>query len=349
MKNVIVLIPSYEPQIDFLKFLKELKVEFENIVVVNDGSGKKYKKIFEQIKENNITVIENFVNMGKGRALKNGINYILQKYNEDNIIVTADSDGQHLVSDIKKCAEQCAKFPQKLILGCRNFDNENVPYKSKFGNKLTRNMFKLFVGLNITDTQTGLRAFSCKTAKKFLTISGERFEYETNMLIATKKDKIDIDEIEISTVYINENKSTHFNPLKDSINIYKLFFKYIFASISSFLIDILLFTVMYNLLVGVINKEAILVSTVIARIISSIYNYCVNSKLVFEQEKLMKKQFVKYYTLVIIQMCISGLSVYIINNIINFNATFIKIIIDTIIFMVNFCLQREWVFKEKRK
>lgn len=349
MDKVVVLIPAYEPSEKFLMFLNELKTEFKNIVVVNDGSGKKYNKIFEKIKNEDIEVIENVINMGKGRALKNGINYILQHYNKQSVIVTADCDGQHLVSDIKKCCEECIKSPNELVLGCRNFDNEDVPPKSKFGNKTTRNMFKLFVGLNITDTQTGLRAFSYDNAKKFLNIPGERFEYETNVLIATKKYKVNIKEIEIETVYINDNKGTHFNPIKDSFNIYKLFFKYIIASISSFVIDILFFTLIYRILFNFINDTAILISTVIARIISSLYNYLINSKIVFEQEKIKGKQFIKYYMLVIIQMCVSAISVYIVNNFIDFGVTFIKIIIDTIIFVINFYVQREWVFKERKQ
>ena len=348
MENVVVLIPAYEPEKNFLKFLDELKKEFKNIVVVNDGSGKKYKDIFNEIKNKDIIVIENFINMGKGRALKNGINYILQNYNEDSVIVTADSDGQHLVNDIKLCEKKCLEKPERLILGSRNFNEDNVPIKSKFGNKLTSSMFKLFIGLNINDTQTGLRAFSCRNAKEFLKIEGERFEYETNVLIATKKLRIPIEEVKIATVYINENKSTHFNPLKDSLNIYKLFFKYIMSSLSSFIIDIVFFTLFYNILFGVFDKEAILISTIIARIISSLYNCFINSKIVFEQEKLRKNQFIKYYILVIIQMLVSAFSVYIIDNIINFNATVVKIIIDSIIFVVNFYVQREWVFKERK-
>jgi len=347
MEDVILLIPSYQPEKIFIKFLTDAKIHFKNIVVVNDGSGEKYDYIFNEIFKMNITVINNFVNMGKGRALKHGINYILQNYNKNSIIVTADSDGQHSIKDIKNCVNKCKANRSALVLGTRNFNSKHVPNKSKFGNKLTRLMFKLFVGLNISDTQTGLRAFSYENAIKFLKISGERFEYETNMLIETKKLKIDIHEVEIETIYLDGNKSTHFNPIKDSINIYKLFLKYIFSAISSFFIDILFFTLIYHILFGFINNYAILISTVAARIISSLYNYLVNSKLVFEQKNIKGKQFIKYYTLVVIQMCVSALSVYALNHVININVTFIKVIVDTAIFVINFYVQREWVFKDK--
>lgn len=348
MNNVAVLIPSLEPKEDFVEFLKELNLTFKNIVVVNDGSSKEYDYIFNQIKDLEIPVIKNYINLGKGRALKYGINYILNNYDNCRVIVTADSDGQHSAKDIQKCAKMALENVDKLILGVRDFDKANVPPRSKFGNKITRNVFKLFVGLNITDTQTGLRAFSTDVAIKILDVLGERFDYETNMLIATKDKDIEIKEVEIETIYLNENASSHFNPLKDSLNIYKLFLKYIFSAVSSFVVDILLFTLFYNMLFGVINNKAILVSTVIARIISSLYNYFINAKLVFKKNS-SKSSIIKYYILVLIQMCVSAGLVYLVDNVLTFlNVTIIKIIIDTIIFVVNFYIQREWIFKNRR-
>lgn len=348
MNNVAVLIPSLEPNEDFVKFLKELKTTFKNIVVVNDGSSKEYDYIFKQITDIEIPVIKNHINLGKGRALKYGINYILNTYEECKVIVTADSDGQHSLDDIQKCAKAALANPDALVLGVRDFDKENVPPRSKFGNKITRNVFKLFVGLNITDTQTGLRAFSTDVAIKIIDVLGERFDYETNMLIATKDKDIPIKEVPIETIYLNENKSSHFNPIKDSFNIYKLFLKYIFSAVSSFIVDIVLFTVFYNILFGVIDSKAILVSTVIARIISSLYNYFINAKLVFKKNS-SKSSIIKYYILVVIQMCVSAGLVYLMDNVLTFlNVTVIKIIIDAVIFVVNFYVQREWIFKKNK-
>ena len=347
MEKVIVLIPSLEPKEDFVIFLSDMKNTFKNVIVVNDGSSNEYDKIFENISKIGVTILKNNINLGKGVALKHGINYILNTFENGSVIVTADSDGQHTIQDIKKCATAALENENKLILGVRNFDNDDVPYKSKFGNKLTRNVFKLFVGLNISDTQTGLRAFGFETAKKLLSVSGERFDYETNMLIATKDKDIDIMEVNISTIYINENKSTHFNPLKDSINIYKLFFRYIFSAISSFLVDILLFSFLYNMLFNGLDKKAVFISTAVARIVSSLYNYLLNSKIVFKKINTIGT-FIKYYLLVVVQMSVSAILVYELNNIITFvNITIIKAIIDAIIFVVNFYVQREWVFKER--
>lgn len=349
LDKAVVLIPSLSPKKEFIDFLITLKEKFNSIIVVNDGSTEEYDSIFKNIEDLDITVLKNNINLGKGRALKNGINYILNNLKDIKTIVTADSDGQHSVMDIERCAKLSLKNVDSLILGVRDFNKENVPLKSKFGNKLTVTMFKIFVGIQISDTQTGLRAFGIKSAKTFLSILGERFDYETNVLIATKNNDIKIEELKINTIYINENSSTHFNPIKDSISIYKVFIKYIFSSTSSFLIDILLFTLLYNLFYIRFSNTAVFFATIVSRTISSLYNYFINSKLVFSNIKSMKS-LVKYYMLVFISMCMSALLVYMINNMLVFiNITIIKVIVDVFIFVINFYVQREWVFKKESK
>ena len=114
--------------------------------------------------------------------------------------------------------------------------------------------------------------------------------------------------------------------------------KYIFSSGSSFFIDILLFTI-FNYFFN-----NILISTIIARIISSLYNYFINSRLVFKN--YTKSSIIKYYCLVIIQMFVSALSVWIINIVTNIDATIIKIPVDIMIFVINYVIQKNFIFKK---
>ena len=341
-KDAVILIPSYNPEENIMQvFLQELGKKFKNIVIVNDGSDKIHDNFFKNL-SNNYIVLRHYKNLGKGRALKTGINYILNEFPNFKVIVTADCDGQHSIKDIESCCRSALNNLDSLVLGTRNFNDENVPFKSKYGNKITRNMFKLFVGINITDTQTGLRAMSKDIATKFLDVAGERYEYETNVLITCKNEDIKIYEEEIDTVYINGNELSHFNPVKDSIMIYKLFIKYIFSAISSFLVDIVLFTLILTCIKNITN--AILISTILARIVSSLYNYLINSKLVFK--KMNKYSLFKYFFLVIIMMFVSGLTVDYLVELIKWNATLVKIIVDAIIFVINFIVQREFIFKK---
>ena len=341
-KDDVILIPSYNPEENIMQdFLQELGKKFKNIVIVNDGSDKIHDNFFKNL-SNNYIVLRHYKNLGKGRALKTGINYILNEFPNFKVIVTADCDGQHSIKDIESCYRSALNNPDSLVLGTRNFNDKNVPFKSKYGNKITRNMFKLFVGIKITDTQTGLRAMSKDIATKLLDVSGERYEYETNVLITCKNEDIKIYEQEIATVYINGNELSHFNPVKDSIMIYKLFIKYIFSAISSFLVDIVLFTLILTCIKNITN--AILISTILARIVSSLYNYLINSKLVFK--KMNKYSLFKYFFLVIIMMFVSGLTVDYLVELIKWNVTLVKIIVDAIIFVINFIIQREFIFKK---
>ena len=237
-EDAVVLIPAYNPNIDIMnEFLGKLKASFQNIVIVNDGSSSQYSLFFAKLSTEYPT-INHYKNLGKGRALKTGINYILNNYPNIKAIITADCDGQHTVKDIKKCYHKWQKSKSSLILGCRDFTNEKVPLKSRYGNKITKDIFMLFTGLKISDTQTGLRVIPKEVSSIILDVKGERYEYETNVLLETKKLDIPIVEEKISTIYINNNKESHFNPIKDSIEIYKLFIKYIISSLSSFALDI---------------------------------------------------------------------------------------------------------------
>ena len=130
------------------------------------------------------------VNLGKGRALKTAFDFVLGKFQDSVGCITADSDGQHTPECIMACAEALLTHPDSLIMGCRCFDKENVPARSEFGNKCTRMVMKFLAGVSVSDTQTGLRGIPLSFMRELLTLKGERFEFETNMLMETKKRKI---------------------------------------------------------------------------------------------------------------------------------------------------------------
>lgn len=344
-KEAVILIPCYNPDEEIMDtFIKELGKKYQNIVFIDDGCSKEHEAYFKKL-EKKYPVIKHYKNYGKGRGIKNGLNYILNNYPDCKSIITADCDGQHSIQDITKVYKETLENQNSLVLGTRNFDDENVPFKSRYGNKITRNVFKIFVGLSISDTQTGLRGMSRNVAEAMLSISGERYEYETNVLIACKTEDIPIVEVPIETIYIEENRTSHFNPIKDSIMIYKLFIKYIIVALSSFFIDILLFSLLliaYDK-IGVIYP--IVVATLTARILSSIYNYFINAKLVFK--KMNKLSIIKYFLLVFIQMWVSAFAVAGICKVIPVNPVALKIVVDTFIFVINFIMQREFIFNKK--
>lgn len=217
--DVAIVIPAYNPGerlIDLIDKLEESK--YTNIIVINDGS--KSKEVFEKIKHRAI-ILEHSTNQGKGNALKTGFNYCTKNMSNSIGVITVDADGQHAIEDINAIYEKLKIKRDSILLGSRNFDEANIPYRSKFGNKIISKILETKTNMKIEDTQTGLRAIPIKYLQKLEEISGERFEYETNMLIYCIKNKMQIEEIPINTIYIDKNKHSHFNVFMDSINIYK--------------------------------------------------------------------------------------------------------------------------------
>ncbi len=124
--------------------------------------------------------------------------------------------------------------------------------------------------------------------------------------------------------------------------------KYIFSSGTSFIIDLLLFTLFQWILqkMNMTVVSSILLATILSRILSSLYNYLMNSRFVFNNKDI--KTIISYYILVIIQMFMSAFLVSLAKTIIPINATIIKFFIEIIIFVVNYVIQKKIIFKEKR-
>jgi len=312
------------------------------ILIVDDGSGDEYRNIFEQAEKRfECIILRHAVNLGKGRALKTAFNFYLNEFSDYCGVVTADSDGQHSVDDIIKCVNELS-MSDSLILGCRDFRKKDIPLKSLIGNRITRSVFSFLCGIKITDTQTGLRALSTGLVKEMITVPGERFEYEMNMLIESGNKKINIKEVPIETIYLDNNQGSHFNPILDSIRIYKTFIKYIISALSSFLLDIALFAVIVY-----ITKELIpayiIISTITARLISSFYNYMINKNIVFNGNN-GRNTLLKYYGLAVSIMLASGVLTTFLFDLSFFNEIGSKILVDTVLFLCSYYIQKKWIF-----
>lgn len=349
MEHIAVIIPSYEPDERLILLIRSLQPQCSNIVVVNDGSGPQFDQIFMELQKGGVTILSHAVNQGKGRALKTAFNYCLLQDPDLVGCVTADSDGQHLPEDIVHCGEVLSRHPDSLVLGCRDFDDVSVPQKSRYGNKITRTLFRYLCGLKITDTQTGLRGIPAQFMRALLVVPGERFEFETNMLIASK-DHCLIKEIKIKTIYDSpKNHATHFDPIKDSIRIYrilgKMFLHFFISSLSSSIVDLSLFAILCALLRE--QSGYILIATALARIVSASYNYIVNYHIVFSSKAQHRKSTVKYIVLAIIQGTLSAVLVS--GMVALVGAKFevpSKILVDILLFIISFYIQREFIFNK---
>ncbi len=346
MQQIAVVIPAYKPGNDCLDFIQDiLAAGFPHIIVVDDGSGPAYSSFFDSlISTPEITVLSHAANQGKGRALKTAFHYILNEKLPYEAIITADADGQHLVSDMIKLSREMTEEPNHVVLGARDFSQKKVPFRSRFGNRFTRLLFRLSTGTVLTDTQTGLRGIPVKYLPRLLSVLGERFEYEMNMLAALKKNYIPISEVTIETVYLDDNKSSHFHPLKDSFHIYKVFLLYGISGAASFGLDIGLYWIFIQLLRDEAPELFIIFATVAARILSSLFNYYINRNKVFKQGS--RQSFLRYYLLAGFIMLVSAASVHLLYaEWLGRGEIVLKVLVDTVLFIFGFVVQRAWVFR----
>ncbi len=347
MKNISVIIPAYKPDEALLTTINDiLSAGFEDILVVDDGGGEAFKHIFDSVRAiEQCTVLVHEVNRGKGAALKTAFSFFEENRKDFIGAVTVDADGQHLIKDIIAVCNLLAET-NHIVLGCRDFSGKNVPARSKFGNNCTIALMRLFFGMKISDTQTGLRAFPKDVIPEMIGVDGDRYEYETHMLFYMNKHGLPFEEVKIETVYIEENSSSHFRPIRDSLRIYSLIIKYLLSSVGSTLVDVLVYYIL-KLLTG--NT---FIAAYTARAVSSLFNYTVNAKAVFG-EKINLKTLARYYILVVIQICVSAITVFLIESVFSISSavlsTGIKAIVDAILFFISFRIQHKWVFGEKKK
>lgn len=359
LSQISVILPSLDPDEKLLATVNGLLSQgFDDIILVNDGSKAENLHYFETAAQNPcVHILHHEENRGKGAALKTAFTWFLANRPDRAGVITVDGDGQHHPEDTRACAEHLLESG-KLTLGVRDFSLPGIPARSRSGNRITSFVFKAFVGMTISDTQTGLRAIGRKDLEILNTVAGDRFEYETNMLLAMKEHEIDFDEVKIRTVYIEENKSSHFNPIRDSWRIYKLilshFFKYTASSLLSSIVDEGLYLLCSWLLQTVLSGFWLTaVPITVARIISSLFNFFMNQKLVFHSKLSTGTSLIRYFLLAVPLFCAQiGLTygcyqLFSIGDGRIILRGIIYAIVMTVLFVVSYLVQQRWVFAQK--
>ena len=361
LSNICVVLPSLDPDTKLLTVIDGLlEYGFTDIVLINDGSKPENLHYFETAATHpEVTLLHHPYNRGKGAALKTAFHWVLENRPDCAGVVTVDGDNQHHPEDTRACTENMLRTGH-LTLGVRDFSQPDVPARSRSGNRITCSVFKLFVGMTISDTQTGLRAIPIRDLPILTAIAGDRFEYETNMLLCMKQESIPFDEVTIRTVYIEENKSSHFRAVQDSWRIYKLilahFFKFTASSLLSAVLDEGLFLLLSLLLVPFLDGLMLTaVSTIVARIVSSLVNFYMNLKLVFRSSAKPAAALGKYFALAVPQLAAQLLLTHGISVLLGISdhETILKGIIYalvmTLLFFASFFIQQRWVYANKKK
>lgn len=298
-------------------------------------------------------------NKGKGAALKTGLNYIYKymAYSEtektatgtvrtsgkDSVIVTVDADGQHTPDDALRIAKISEAKNGALVLGSREFTGD-VPARSMVGNTITRHVYSLATGVDVRDTQTGLRAFGRYMIPELLEIKGERYEYEINVLLELAREGRPIIEEDIETVYIEDNKSSHFDTVKDSFKIYKEIIKFSASSFIGFLIDYIAFAALMLTTGAAGLAHGLIISNIGARVLSSAANYSINRKLVFKSKATVATSALQYFLLAGIILIGNTIVLSTFTGTLGMNSMLAKVLTEMLFFFISWTVQKYVIF-----
>jgi glycosyltransferase involved in cell wall biosynthesis len=345
-----LLIPALDPEQTLVSLVRELAERgFEHIVVVDDGSAPRHREIFDAVGAiAGVEILRHERNLGKGAALKTGIRHIRSNHPHRGALITLDADGQHLPEDVTRIAQTLADSPN-VVLGARAFDRD-VPPRSRFGNWMTRHLFRLLTGTPLIDTQTGLRGLPADHADELLDIPFARYEFELEALVRAVRTRR-IVELPIRTVYLEGNAASHFRPVVDSLRVYLVFLRMslVFARFSavgglSFLLDVLLFWLLL--------KAGMTVPWAVAgaRIASGVFNFTANKISVFGSRgwRQVPRELVGYLGLFTALMALSAAGTMLAVEELGLAPLAAKIGVDFVLFIVAFVVQRRWIFRLRR-
>ena len=242
--DTYILIPAYKPDHLMIELLQKLKKEDFDIVVVNDGSSEEYDPVFKEAEKYALVLKQN-PNKGKGAALRLGFSYINLNAHNHNYVITCDADGQHLISDIIKINDKLHET-NNVVLGSRKFD-KSVPKRSRNGNFMSRLSRTLLTKEYVQDDQCGLRGFPIKDVFNLISLQGDHYEYEMNVICNLQIKRLQFEEVQIETVYLNNNKSSHFKPNLDTFRIQRTIWMNAIVPLVCGLFSITMMTVLASL------------------------------------------------------------------------------------------------------
>ena len=194
--KIFIVIPAYNEDQALNQVLADLKKNYNNIIVVDDGSK---DNTYQQALAANVRVLIHQLNRGQGAALVTGITYALK--NHADIIVTFDADGQHNTGDIKNLIEPIINKEVEVVLGSRFLQKpNNIPRFRKLLLKMGILFTWLTSGVKLTDVHNGLRAFS-KTAASLIILKQDRMAHSTEIIDEIRRNHLTFKEVPVTINY----------------------------------------------------------------------------------------------------------------------------------------------------
>lgn len=353
-RSVPIVIPAVHPDDNLVTLVDELLGRgVSRVVVVDDGSGKGHAPFFDRCSELGAEVLVHDENMGKGMALKDAFALLIHGEEPIRGCVTADADGQHVSDDVLAVADEFVRLGcESLVLGVRDMGVEGVPRKNRLGNRFINACLRVFCGLSLADSQTGLRGIPLQLMDRCLDLEGDRFEFETQMLLLCHRDT-PVVEVPIATIYDDPDRyQTHFDPIRDSLRILyvavRTFVGFSATSIVTTALDLVLFWVLSRelRLAGIVLWAAL--ATVLARVVSATVNFAINRRRVFRSEGNRRSQALRFVAVAVVQMFLSATLVQALAPLFPHSAAvLVKLAVDLFLFLINYQVQMRLVFAKR--
>ena len=351
-----VIIPAYRPDTRLIRLTAEVLDLGYSVIVVNDGSGDAYESVFRAL-DPRVIRLRHEKNRGKGAGIKTGLTYVLEEnaktpdeFEQIRFVCIMDADGQHTPADMDRVMAAAEEHPTGLTLGVREV-NKKMPLRSRIGNALTRGIFHLLTASKVSDTQTGLRAFSVDLIHAMLQVEGDRYEYEMGVLAYVARNRLGFTEVPIATLYEDRRNSTsHFRVIRDSLLIYKGLFKFAGSSFFSFLVDYVLFIALVYLLRGQGSAEVVpveVIANILARFMSGTVNYLLNCRLVFHRKPSFKTA--GEYALLAVTILGVNTGVLYLWKMTPLPVPVCKLFTEICMFLANYLAQKKLVFRKKKR
>ncbi|MBR2435154.1 MAG: DUF2062 domain-containing protein [Lentisphaeria bacterium] len=214
MKTYCVVLPVYNNAGSVRDVIERILVQTRDLLVVDDGSTDMDLPAF--CREKGVECLRHEVNRGKGAALRTAIEAL--KTRPFDYMIAIDADGQHYPEDIPSFLPAMEQ-EGALVVGCRDFNDPNVPDSSRIGRKISNFWMKLETGVDVDDCQSGYRAYPLKYITQLPCLTS-RYNFETEILTRAAWANLPIVNLPIRSYYPPRGERvSHFHPLRDNLRI----------------------------------------------------------------------------------------------------------------------------------
>ncbi len=333
------MLPAYRPDrklVDFVTGLAE--IGFRVIVIVDDGSGASYETIFAEVSEiRAVRLLRHAANLGRGAALKSGFNHALCEFPGLRGLLTAHAAGEYRCEDVRKVAARLLEHPDSLILG-DGASKDKTALSTGASSAAGQLMLRWILGQKLGDAHTGLRGIPSRLAALLLQLTPAGYDFELDMLVAAKRNSINILEEPAQTVYEARNKPADFNPIRYSMKLPFVLARFAAVSLVTALLDNLTFYIAHSHGANLFHAQ------LAGRSAAIFFNYWMVRRTVFFAQDRHWIAFSKYLSLVLISGGVSYAGIRFLSATTHWPLLLEKICVESLLFLANFAVERDWVF-----